>query len=98
MTAEGQVFFREPSKFAKGLPLNFHPPKIMKKNINGADYLKEKKKLSLKGRGDLVIFEHFDHKPLYLLQFGMASKLTRTILCLGDEKPFLNEPHLGQYG
>ena len=46
--------------------------------INAHDYFKDRFKLSLKD-GKFCIFEHVDQQPLFVNNFGMASKLKRYI-------------------
>ena len=52
--------------------------KQRKSGINAHEYFKDRFKLSLK-EGSFAIFEHIDQKPLFINNFGMASKLKRYV-------------------
>lgn len=70
------------------------------------DFFKDRHKMSLK-TGKFLMFEHLDKDPLFINDFGMASKLKRYIY---SDKPlplsyFKNQPvgmaqtrHIGYYG
>ena len=69
-------------------------------------YFKHRIKLSL-NKGKFCIFEHIDQNPLFVNNFGMASRLRRYYY--GDKQPskkeFLNQKnenianrHIGPYG
>ncbi len=58
-------------KIGSCLPVRVLKPKMKQ---NG---FKDCKKVTK--RGSLVVFEHFDQNPLFLLQLGMASRLRRHI-------------------
>lgn len=46
--------------------------------INAHEYFKDRFKLSLRD-GKFCLFEHIDQNPLFLNDFGMASKLKRYV-------------------
>ena len=46
--------------------------------LNSDQYFKEKSKLSLR-KGDFCLFEHFDRDPLFVNNFGMATKLKKYV-------------------
>ncbi len=46
--------------------------------INAHEYFKDRFKLSLKN-GKFCLFEHVDQRPLFVNNFGMASKLKRYV-------------------
>jgi transcription initiation factor TFIID subunit 1 len=46
--------------------------------INAHEFFKDRFKLSLKD-GKFCIFEHVDQRPLFINNFGMASKLKRYV-------------------
>lgn len=52
--------------------------KLKKTGINAHEYFKDRFKLSLK-EGSFAIFEHVDQRPLFINNFGMASKLKRYV-------------------
>ena len=52
--------------------------KSKKIGINAHEYFKDRFKLSLK-EGKFSVFEHVDQKPLFVNNFGMASKLKRYV-------------------
>ena len=63
-------------------------------------YFKEKSKLSLR-KGDFCLFEHFDQDPLFVNNFGMASKLRRYIYSDSKQVEQLVAdkcPHVGPHG
>ena len=74
--------------------------------LNPHNYFKTRLKLSLT-KGKFCIFEHIDQHPLFLNNFGMASRLKRYYY--GDKQPsqkeFKNQKrenvdfrHIGPYG
>lgn len=74
--------------------------------INAHESFKEGYKLSLK-KGKYLLFEHIDENPLFINNFGMASKLTRYIYSdrFFPLKYFQQQPagmgqtsHIGYYG
>lgn len=69
--------------------------------LNPHLYFKTKQKLSLK-RGIFCLFEHFDEMPLFVNNFGMASKLKRYVLTKSDKEPteklFEDQPYVGPHG
>lgn len=54
------------------------------KRLNPHDYFKERTKLSV-NKGKFCVFEHIDQYPLFVNNFGMASKLKRYYY--GDKQP-----------
>ena len=73
--------------------------------INAHEYFKDRMKLSLKD-GKFCIFEHIDQNPLFINNFGMASKLKRYVYADKYLQPsaFLKRQenvgtrHMGQHG
>jgi hypothetical protein len=75
------------------LPLKVLAKKDFKENINAAIYFTDKKKLTK--RGELILCEHVDQKPLYLMQVGMASRARKYIFQKDHQKKY---PHVGPFG
>lgn len=77
----------------------------IKNKLNPHDYFKDRFKLSL-NKGKYAIFEHIDQHPLFINNFGMASRLRRYFY--SDKQPskkvFLprhenkGSRHIGPYG
>lgn len=73
--------------------------------INAHEYFKDRFKLSLKD-GRFCIFEHIDKRPLFVNNFGMASKLKRFVYSdeVLSQMAFTKKPenaglkHMGPYG
>ncbi len=75
------------------------------KRLNPHDYFKDRNKLSL-AKGKFCIFEHVDQHPLFLNNFGMASRLKRYLY--DDREPSKkvfqqrhenkSTRHMGPYG
>lgn len=57
----------------------------VEERLNPHEYFKDKEKLSLRTRGKFCIFEHVDQHPLFVNNFGMASRLKRYYY--GDKVP-----------
>lgn len=76
-----------------------------KVGINAHEYFKDRYKLSLKD-GKFSIFEHIDQRPLFVNNFGMASKLKRYVYSEGNQPLPATEftrkgsglTHMGPYG
>jgi hypothetical protein len=69
--------------------------------LNPDLYFKSRQKLSLK-RGCFMLFEHLDEMPLFVNNFGMASKLKRYVLFSGKDEPstklFDHQTYVGPHG
>jgi|LauGreDrversion4_2_1035121.scaffolds.fasta_scaffold30633_3 hypothetical protein len=78
----------------------------VEERLNPHEYFKDKEKLSLRTKGKFCIFEHVDQHPLFVNNFGMASRLKRYYY--GDKIPsekifrnnFQNKEtrHMGPHG
>ena len=68
--------------------------------LNSDQYFKEKSKLSLR-KGDFCLFEHFDRDPLFVNNFGMATKLKRYVYSESrqlDQVILDKLPYMGPHG
>ena len=103
-----QALFEELKDMKKKMQANAVSSKKEKveKRLNPHQYFKTRTKLSLK-KGKFQIFEHIDQNPLFINNFGMASRLNRYFY--GDRVPNKKEfqnmksenkgkRHIGPYG
>ena len=65
--------------------------------INAHESFKNRAKLSLKS-GKFCLIEHVDENPLFINNFGMASKIIKYSYIIADQNTKTKSTHMGPYG
>lgn len=65
--------------------------------ITAHDFFKNRSKLSVKD-GKFCLIEHVDEYPLFINNFGMASKLIRYLYVPNEQNAKAKNSHIGPYG
>jgi len=73
----------------QGVPKSSQKETQKSDNLNPHDHFNTRFRLSLRDGGKFCVFEHIDQHPLFVNNFGMASRLKR--FYYGDREPHSKE-------